>query len=133
MTTSTHLPRQLLVAVPLVISVLLAGWLLWVRAEPRRQGGWCSNATLAVADLLNDAGTTAEAGTGDGALAKLLLPYLDDAAVERLAVATPPEVAGPVDVLAAADLPPGRNADPALADAFGAVLADYQRRCLYQG
>ena len=44
--------RLALALAPLAIALLVAVGLLWSRGDPSRQGGFCSNATVAVTDLL---------------------------------------------------------------------------------
>lgn len=147
--TADATPRLALrIAAPLVVALLLAGWLLWARADPARQGGYCTNVTLAVADLLNepapprDAGATspelAELVTDAGGIVAQLATRSDQLDVARLQVNTPDEVRDDVDLLVT-QARSGSGGDGSAAPseeagvAFGRILVDYQRRCLYQG
>jgi hypothetical protein len=135
------------IAVPLVVAFLVAGWLLWTRADPARQGGYCTNVTLAVADLLNEPPPARDAGDPSPELAQLvtdaggivaqLAARSDQLDVARLQVNTPPAVQDDVDVLVRDQARSGASADrapsPEADVAFGRILVDYQRRCLYQG
>ncbi len=134
------------IAAPLAVAFLLAGWLLWTRADPARQGGYCANVTWAVADLLNqpapardpdaDFPELAALVTDSGGIIGQLATRSDQLDVERLQVNTPAAVQADVDRLAAeADARAGSDAAPSTEAgvAFARILVDYQRRCLYQG
>lgn len=118
-------------------ALLLAGWLLWTRADPSRQGGYCANATIAVAELLEqptpsgpdepDPLQPSELVTDAGDVAARLQARRGGLEVARLRVRTPAAVRADVAVLEA------RPAGPEGAEAFGRILDDYRRRCLYQG
>ena len=136
------------IAAPLAVALLLASWLLWTRADPARQGGYCANVTWAVADLLNQPAPArdpdaefpelAELVTDAGGIVAQLATRSDQLDIDRLRVNTPAAVQADVDRLVGeqrrraasgtADAP-----STAAAVAFARVLADYQRRCLYQG
>ena len=149
--TPAPAPRSQLalrIAAPLVVAPLVAGGLLWTRSDPARQGGYCTNVTLAVADLLNapppprDTGAPApelaELVTDAGGIVAQLATRSDQLAVDRLQVNTPAEVRDDVELLEAeASARRGSEADAAPSTeagvAFARILVDYQRRCLYQG
>ena len=59
-TTRPSRSTLVLVAVPVVIALVVASFVLWSRAEPSRQGGYCTNATLAVTGLLDASGSSLE-------------------------------------------------------------------------
>ena len=127
-----------LVGVPVVIALVVASFVLWSRGEPARQGGYCTNATLAVTDLLDASGSSLEVllqpvdgEKGEGATLAPSLAALD---VARLQVDTPADIAPSVTVLAREVPQLGAGAPPAeVSQAFAAVLTDYHRRCLFQG
>ena len=130
------------------MAFLLAGWVLWTRADPARQGGYCANVTWAVADLLNrpapardpdaDFPELAALVTDSGGIIGQLATRSDQLDVDRLRVNTPAAVQGDVDRLVQeADARSGSGSDAAPSTAagvaFARILVDYQRRCLYQG
>jgi len=127
-----------LVGVPVVIALVVASFVLWSRGEPARQGGYCTNATLAVTDLLDASGSSLEVllqpVEGDKGEAATLAPALASLDVARLQVDTPADVAPAVAVLAREVPRLGAGAPPdEVTQAFTAVLTDYHRRCLFQG
>lgn len=103
-------------AAPLVLALLVAGWLLWARQDLSRQGGYCANATVAVARVLEG---TVDAGAGATPPVSAILAGVDDVEVERFMVETPPAVAADVRRL-------DRDRNPT---AFARVLVDYVERC----
>lgn len=136
------------VAAPLAVALLAAGWLVWTRSDPARQGGYCTNVTLAVADLLNEPAPARDAGTASPELAELvtdaggivaqLAGRSEQVDVDRLQVNTPAEVQADVDLLVAQDRNRAEGEAAAAPSeeagvAFARILVDYQRRCLYQG
>lgn len=136
------------IAAPLLVALLMAGWLLWARADPARQGGYCTNVTLAVAHLLNGPAPARDAASPSPELAELvtdaggivaqLAGRSDQLDVDRLEVNTPDAVRDDVALLAAAhrSRSDSETSEPPSAEAgvaFARILVDYQRRCLYQG
>lgn len=113
--------RRLLVAVaaPLVVAVLLATWLLWTRGEPSRQGGYCMNASVEIAGVLQRADRTGDVGRGPLPPVDQILAQVDQVDVSRFQVNTPPEIADEVAQLSA-------DRDPA---AFAKIAEDYLVRC----
>lgn len=128
----------LAIGVPIAVALVVAGFLLWTRAEPSRQGGYCTNATLAVTGLLDHADASLEVllqpVDGPEGEAATLAPSLGALDVARLQVDTPAAIRPQVEVLAGA-IPSLGDADPPpdAVTAFAAVLTDYHRRCLLQG
>jgi len=128
----------IVVGVPVVIALVVASFVLWSRAEPSRQGGYCTNATLAVTDLLDASNASlevllqpVEGGKGEAAT---LAPALRSLDVSRLQVATPAAVAPSVAVLVEAVPHLGEGVPPSrVTDALATVLTDYHQRCLFQG
>lgn len=133
------------IAAPLLVALLVASWMLWARAEPSRQGGYCTNVTWAIADLLRVEGpgagevpTDAPADVVElvqeaGGFFGQLIARVDELDTRRLQVDTPAEVASDVIVLDAASH--ARDVgqapvDPTIeAAAFARVLQDYRTRC----
>ena len=113
--------RKLLLrlAAPLVIAVVLATWLLWTRSEPSLQGGYCMNASVEIAGVLQRADRTGDVGRGPLPPVEQILAQVDQVDVARFQVNTPPEVADDVARLA-------EDRDPA---AFAAIAEDYLTRC----
>lgn len=126
--------RRTAVAVPLVVAVLLAGWLLWVRAEPGRTGGYCASAAsefMAVIER-SSGGSSRDLGVApDGPAILAAARTLD---VAPFQVDTPPEVRADVDLLAGSrsgSEGPGAGDDAAaeVQAAWARVLVDYYERC----
>lgn len=135
--------RRALVAAPLVLALLVGAGLLWSRGDPGRQGGFCTNATVEVTNLLR---RTERAGNLDrdqaGHLAEALgrLELLDP---DRFTVDAPADVADAARTVRA-QLPAHREAvadarragtdppapSPALSAAVGDVLAAYYGTCI---
>lgn len=113
--------RRLAVAVaaPLVVGLLIASWLLWTRGEPSRQGGYCMNASVEIAAVLQRADTDGDVGRGPLPPVDKILAQVDQVDASRFQVNTPPEVADDVAKLA-------EDQDPA---AFAAIAEDYLSRC----
>lgn len=145
MTESRPPARSPLVVVGacVTLALIVAGWLLWTRAEPSRQGGYCANTTVAVADLLNapapdgdDDPELAALVTDPGSVEGRLVARLDALDIDRLQVNTPAEVRDDVTLLARHLGEGGEDgssgADAAALAAFRRVIADYEDRCLYQ-
>jgi len=114
-----HRKLVLGIAAPLVVAVLVATWLLWTRDEPARQGGYCMNASVEIAGVLQRADTSGDVGRGPLPPADRLLAQVDQVDVARFQVDTPPEIADDVDLLVA-------DRDPA---AFARIAQDYLTRC----
>ena len=113
--------RQLLarVVAPLVVGLLVAGWLLWTRQDPGRQGGYCMNATVEIAGVIQRADTSGDVGRGPLPPVDQIFAQVGSVDVARFQVDTPPEVADDVAKLAA-------DRDP---QAFANVVQDYLVRC----
>jgi len=109
----------LAVAAPLVVAVLVATWLLWTRGEPSRQGGYCMNASVEIAGVLQRADRTGDVGRGPLPPVDQILAQVDQVDVTRFQVDTPPELADEVAALA-------KGRDPA---AFAKIAEDYLSRC----
>lgn len=107
------------IAAPLVVAVLVATWLLWTRGEPSRQGGYCMNASVEIAGVLQRADRTGDVGRGPLPPVDQILAQVDTVDVTRFQVNTPPAVADEVAELA-------EDRDPA---AFAAIAEDYLTRC----
>ena len=138
-------PRWALAAVaaPLAVALLAAGWLLWTRGDPARQGDFCTNATVEVTTLLR---RTEEPGNLDRDQARHLqdaLDRTDDVDVDRLRTGAPTALdedlatidrllGDHLDAVAAAEAA-GEDAPDQpdeLRAAFTAVLARYYLTCL---
>ena len=104
---------------PLVLALLASGWLLWTRAEPSRQGGYCMNATVEIAGVLQRADETGDIGRGPLPPADRLLAQVEAVNAQRFTVNTPADVQAEVDLLVAEQRP----------DAFAALAQDYLTRC----
>jgi hypothetical protein len=113
--------RRLLVslAAPLVVAVLAAGWLLWTRADPARQGGYCMNATVEIAGVLRRSDTSGDVGRGPLPPVAAIFAQVGRVDADRFRVDTPPELRDEVDELARTHS----------TDAFAALVADYLDRC----
>ena len=113
--------RRLLlrVAAPLVVALIAASWLLWTRGEPDRQGGYCVNATVEIAGVLQRADRTGDVGRGPLPPVDQILAQVEQVDVARFQVDTPPEIADEVAQLA-------EDRDPA---AFAKIAEDYLARC----
>ncbi|HWJ97380.1 MAG TPA: hypothetical protein VNQ33_04420 [Acidimicrobiales bacterium] len=107
------------IAAPLVVAVLLSSWLLWTRSAPHRQGGYCMNASVEIAGVLQRADTSGDVGRGPLPPVGKILAEVDQVDVTRFQVNTPPEVQDDVDLLVA-------ERDPA---AFARIAQDYLERC----
>ena len=107
------------VAAPLVVAVIVASWLLWTRGEPDRQGGYCMNASVEIAGVLQRADSGADVGRGPLPPVDQILAQVDEVDVTRFQVNTPPEVRDAVDQLA-------EDRDPG---AFATIAEDYLERC----
>jgi len=126
----TKVPLAVRLAAPVVVALLVAMWLLWVRADPSRQGGYCTNATVVIAGVLREADGRAEVGRGPLPDAAAIFEVLPGTDVERLGVRTPAAVRDDVALLRRRlpELQPGAD-DPAVTSAFVRVAADYLDRC----
>lgn len=111
--------RALAVAAPLVVALLGAAWLLWARAEPARQGGYCMNATIEIAGVLQRADTSGDVGRGPLPPVEDIFAQVATVDASRFEVDTPSAVAGDVDRLA-------RTHDT---QAFANLVEDYLDRC----
>lgn len=113
--------RRLLVRLiaPLVVAVLAAGWLLWTRADPARQGGYCMNATVEIAGVLRRADRSGDVGRGPLPPVSAIFAQVRQVDADRFRVDTPPAVRDEVDALARTHS----------TDAFAALVADYLTRC----
>ena len=105
-----------LVVAPLVVALLVAGWLLWTRQDPARQGGYCANATIEVTRVLE---ATVDQGAGATTPVAEVLDRVGDVDVTRFQVDTPADVRADVALVA-------RTHDKT---AFARILADYLDRC----
>ena len=131
-----------LIAVPLVGALVLAGWLLWARQDPARQGGYCTNATIAGEQILRQAETVLAAPDARPDDIIDIVQAAHDIDVDRFRAHTPAAVRADIEMLAV-ELPAldarrdraratGELAPPAppgVAAALGRVLADYLHRC----
>ena len=117
--TSLASRRSLVLVAPLVVALVVAGWLLWTRGEPARQGGYCRNATVEIAGVLRRADDEGDVGRGPLPPVERIFAELDDLDPARFEVDTPPELRDAV-----ADL---RGDDRA--GAFAAIVEDYLVRC----
>lgn len=109
------------VALPVVVALVAASWLLWTRGAPERQGGYCMNATVEVAALLRRADAAGSDDVGRGPLPppEQILAQVDRLDPERFAVNTPPELRDDV----------ARLEGPERQGAFAVIIADYLDRC----
>ena len=107
--------RALLLA-PLVVALLLGGWLLWARQDPARQGGYCSNATLEIAGSV---GSSIDLSSGAGIPAQQILDRVTEVDVARFEVDTPPEIAEQVRLLR----------EDRSKEAYARIIGDYLERC----
>ena len=131
------------VAAPLAVALLAAGWLLWTRGDPSRQGDFCTNATVEVTTLLR---RTEEPGNLDRDQARHLqdaLERTDEIDLARLQAGAPDDLAADLAAIdrllddhrrAVAAAEQHGEAPPAqpdeLREAFTAVLAHYYLTCL---
>lgn len=113
--------RRLLLKVmaPFAVAVLVTSWLLWARQDPARQGGYCMNATVEIAGVLQRADRTGDVGRGPLPPIAQIFAEVESVDVERFQVDTPPEVADDVAQLA-------EDRDP---QAFANIVQDYLTRC----
>ncbi|MCB0965125.1 MAG: hypothetical protein KDA98_17745 [Acidimicrobiales bacterium] len=111
--------RTLVLATPIVVALLVAGWLLWTRGDPARQGGYCRNATVEIAAVLRRADDAGDVGRGPLPPVERIFAELDQLDPTRFEVDTPPEVADEVAALRGDDR----------AQAFADVVEDYLVRC----
>lgn len=119
---------------PLVVAVLAAGWLLWTRTEPHRQGGYCTNVTAMIGEAAARSG--AGANTATGSADEVLRQIASRMDPDRLQVRTPPAVAKDVAFLRRR-LPElrrsGAEPSPTVIQALTRVFGDYQQRCFGGG
>jgi hypothetical protein len=127
--------RMLIATVaPLVVAVVLAGWLLWVRAEPERSGGFCANAAGEFASVLVASSEGVRGGVGLAPDVPAILAAARSIDVARFQVDTPPEIGDDVALLAS-DLRAGPGsgvgdaAAPEVQAALARVLAYFFERC----
>lgn len=113
--------RRLLfkVLAPFAVAVLVTGWLIWARQAPGRQGGYCMNATVEIAGVLQRADRTGDVGRGPLPPIAQIFAEVKSVDVTRFQVNTPPEVADDVAQLA-------KDRDP---QAFANIVQDYLTRC----
>lgn len=116
MTDRRHLLR---LAAPIAVALLAASWVLWTRADGSRQGGYCMNATVEIAGVLQRADRTGDVGRGPLPPTDRVLAEVDRVDAARFEVDTPPELADDVRALA-------QRHDPA---AFARLAQDYLQRC----
>lgn len=126
------LPPLTWLVAPLVLALLAGSWLLWTRAEPSRQGGYCMNATVDIAGVLERADSSGDVGRGPLPSPKEIFASLGAIDMSRLQVDTPAAVRDDVNLLA--HRLPELRASHRLADAdssaaFTRIAADYLRRC----
>lgn len=128
--------RRLIVAtcVPLVSALAVASWLVWVRSDPARSGGFCANATAEFAVILEESAADQNGGAGLTPDVPAILEAARSVDVERLEVNAPAAIEGDLDVLAAAlpDLAKseaGAEVAPEVQAALARVLAAYLERC----
>lgn len=105
-----------LLAAPMVVALLIGGWLLWARQEPARQGGYCVNASI---EITKTVARSVDLGAGASPPVQQILDNVDEVDVARFQVHTPPEIAKDVDLLA-------RERSK---DAFARIIVDYLDRC----
>ncbi|WP_421118960.1 hypothetical protein ACE2AJ_16565 [Aquihabitans daechungensis] len=108
--------QRALLAAPLVIALLIGGWLLWARQDPARQGGYCSNATLEVAGTV---GRSVDLSSGSAIPAQQILDLVDEVDVSRFEVDTPPEMVEQVRLVR----------EERSKEAFARLIGDYLERC----
>ena len=111
--------RWAVVFAPLVIALVVASWLLWTRGDPARQGGYCMNASVEIAAVLQRADRSGDVGRGPLPPVDQILKAVDHVDASRFQVDTPPEIADEVAKLA-------KDNDPA---AFAKIAEDYLTRC----
>ncbi|MFN8016545.1 MAG: hypothetical protein U0P45_00310 [Acidimicrobiales bacterium] len=111
--------RRALLAAPLVVALLAAAWLVSTRSDPARQGGYCMNATVEIAGVLQRADRSGDVGRGPLPPGDQLLAEVARVDVARFQVDTPPAVADDVDALV-------ERRDQA---AFARIVQDYLQRC----
>jgi hypothetical protein len=125
-------PLAVRVAAPFVVALLISGWLLWTRGASERQGGYCVNATVVLAGVLQKADTGGDVGRGPLPDVDAIFGAIRNIDVDRLQVHTPPAVRTEVTLLAHR-IPrlreTGAKTDPDAAAAFAKVAADYLQRC----
>ena len=114
--TARRRPSPVVLAAPLVVALLVAGWLLWTRQDPARQGGYCANATIEVTRVLE---ASVDRGAGATTPVAAMLGRVDQVDIARFQVDTPAEVRDDVALVA-------RSRDRT---AFARILADYLDRC----
>lgn len=133
--------RQLVIA-PFLLALMACGWLLWTRADPARQGGFCMNATVELATVFQGAADRSDPGLGLVPEPGAILEASVGIDIDRLDVATPPSVQPHVEVLRASL--PAYRADRAAATAasrpappvpdeitgaFTSILVEYLEIC----
>lgn len=113
--------RRLLlrIAAPFAVALLVTAWLLWARQDPSRQGGYCMNATVEIAGVLQRADRSGDVGRGPLPPLEQIFAQVDAVDVARFEVDTPPELADEVAQLA-------KDRDP---QAFATIVQDYLTRC----
>ncbi len=84
--------QRVIVALPLVLSLLAAGVLLWTRAEPSRQGSFCSRATVEAGRVLRAADGSVRVEYNLQAQIDAVLDLAYVAEVDRLIPGAPPDL-----------------------------------------
>lgn len=128
--------QRMLVAtiVPLAAALVIAGWLIWVRGDPSRSGGFCANTTAEFAEILDASSGGENARQGLAPDVPAIIEAAQSLDVERLQVDTPADIAADVDLLAerlpaASEADQGKDIDPEVQAALARVLAAYLERC----
>ncbi len=119
-------------ALPIVVTLCLAAWVLAVRDSTLRSGGYCANATVVLAGLFGKAETPADVGLGPIPSPRALVASLGAVDLEPLTVKTPDPVRQAVFILtrdAPGDPERSLRAERRAERAVSLVLVDYLDRC----
>lgn len=84
--------RRVLVALPLVLALLGPGFVSWTRAEPARQGGFCSRATVQATRILRAASVEVQQDPQLDGIVDTVLEYAYLAQPEKLVAGAPPDL-----------------------------------------
>lgn len=120
---------------PVVISLVLVSWLMWVRADPSRSGGFCATATVDLSEILEQLHVDDHAGSGLVPDPALLLDAARSIELERIEAVAPPEIRGDLALLSDAvrsrrtASSEGNAVDPRVLPAMARVFVSYRDHC----
>lgn len=93
----TDTRRRAMVAIPLVVALLGAGFVLWTRGDPARQGGFCSRATVQATRILRASAVEVEQNPSLEGLVDTVLESAYLAAPEQLTAGAPVDLREDID------------------------------------